>query len=107
MTATNDDLLYKIIDTKVIDYAELVVCLFDHCNLRCVFCPQDHELLEGASEKEILSKVPGIVDWINNNQRSTYFKVHVMGGELFQDQFIQDGFLNYYQNQFFAHYLLN
>ena len=56
MTATNDDLLYKIIDTKVIDYAELVVCLFDHCNLRCVFCPQDHELLEGASEKEILSK---------------------------------------------------
>jgi hypothetical protein len=97
MTATNDDLLYKIIDTKVIDYAELVVCLFDHCNLRCVFCPQDHELLEGASEKEILSKVPGIVDWINNNQRSTYFKVHVMGGELFQDQFIQDGFLNYYQ----------
>ena len=97
MTVTNDDSLYKIIDTKVIDYAEIVVCLFDHCNLRCVFCPQDHDLLDGATEKEILSKVPGIVDWIKNNQRSKYFKLHIMGGELFQDQFIQAGFINYYQ----------
>src|SRR6056300_239201 len=97
MTSANDDLLYKIIDSKVIDYAEIVVCLFDHCNLRCVFCPQDHELLDGATEKEILSKVPGIVDWINNNQRSKYFKIHIMGGELFQDQFIKAGFLDYYQ----------
>ena len=97
MTAANDDLLYKIIDTKVIDYAEIVVCLFDHCNLRCVFCPQDHDLLDGATEKEILSKVSGIVDWIKNNQRSKYFKLHIMGGELFQDQFIQAGFINYYQ----------
>lgn len=97
MTSANDDLLYKIIDSKVIDYAEIVVCLFDHCNLRCVFCPQDHNLLDGATEKEILSKVPGIVDWIKNNQRSKYFKLHIMGGELFQDQFIQAGFINYYQ----------
>jgi hypothetical protein len=95
---SEDNLVYKIIDNKVIDYAEIVVCLFDHCNLRCIFCPQDHELLDGATEKEILSKVPGIVDWINNNQRSKYFKIHIMGGELFQDQFIKSGFLNYYQS---------
>jgi len=97
MTSVNDDLLYNIIDTKVIDYAEIVVCLFDHCNLSCVFCPQNHDLLDGATEKEILSKVPGIVEWIKNNQRSKYFKLHIMGGELFQDQFIQAGFINYYQ----------
>lgn len=89
--------LYKLIDRKVIDYAEIIVCLFDHCNLRCVFCPQDHTNTAGASREEILSKVPGIVKWINDNPRSTQFKIHIMGGELFQDEWIDQGFLNIYQ----------
>jgi len=88
---------YELIDKKIIDYAELVICLFDHCNLKCVFCPQDHTNTQGASEKEILSKVPGIVEWINNNKRSTYFKLHIMGGEIFQDIWIQEEFLSIYQ----------
>jgi hypothetical protein len=62
-----------------------------------VFCPQDHNNTQGASEKEILSKIPGIVEWINNNKRSTHFKIHTMGGELFQDQWIGLGFLDVYQ----------
>jgi len=90
-------MLYELIDRKVIDYAEVVVCLFDHCNLRCAFCPQDHDSKEGASRNRILSKVPQIVEWINNNSRSKYFKIHIMGGELFQDYWISKGFINYYQ----------
>lgn len=89
--------LYQLIDQKVIDYGEVIVCLFDHCNLRCVFCPQDHDSILGASRDEIMSKVPGIVSWINNNTRSTYFKLHIMGGELFQDKWIEAGFLDIYQ----------
>ena len=88
---------YELIDKKIIDYAELVICLFDHCNLKCVFCPQDHNNTQGASEKEILSKVPGIVEWINNNKRSKYFKLHIMGGEIFQDIWIENQFLSIYQ----------
>ena len=88
---------YELIDKKIIDYAELVICLFDHCNLKCVFCSQDHNNTQGASEKEILSKVRGIVEWINNNKRSKYFKLHIMGGELFQDIWIQKQFLSIYQ----------
>lgn len=88
---------YELIDKKIIDYAELVICLFDHCNLKCVFCPQDHTNTQGASEKEILSKVSGIVEWINNNKRSKYFKLHIMGGEIFQDIWIQKQFLSIYQ----------
>lgn len=88
---------YQIIDSKVIDYAEIVVCLFDHCNLTCVFCPQEHDSKLGASREEILSKVPDIVKWINANNRSTYFKLHIMGGELFQDEWVNAGFLSHYQ----------
>ena len=88
---------YELIDKKIIDYAELVICLFDHCNLKCVFCPQDHNNTQGASEKEILSKIPGIVEWINNNKRSKYFKLHIMGGEIFQDIWIENQFLSIYQ----------
>lgn len=89
--------LYKLIDSKVIDYAEIIVCLFDHCNMTCVFCPQEHDSKLGASRDEIMSKVPGIVKWINENTRSDYFKLHIMGGELFQDEWVNAGFLSYYQ----------
>jgi hypothetical protein len=90
--------LYKLIDSKVIDYAEIIVCLFDHCNMTCVFCPQEHDSKLGASRDEIMSKVPSIVNWINENSRSTYFKLHLMGGELFQDEWVDAGFLDHYQD---------
>lgn len=92
-----EDAIYKIIDSKVIDYAEIVVNLFDHCNMRCNFCFQDHENKEGMSKEEIMSKVPIIVDWVNQNTRSKYFKLHLMGGEIFQDFLIDDGYLQIYQ----------
>lgn len=92
-----DNTFYKIIDSKVIDWAEIVVCLFDHCNMKCVFCPQEHDNPLGASRDEIMSKVPSIVEFINSNTRSTYFKMHIMGGELFQDLWIEKGFLDIYQ----------
>lgn len=91
------DVIYNIIDSKVIKYAEIVVCLFEHCNMSCVFCPQNHNSTVGASEEEILSKVYPIVNWINSNTRSFYFKVHVMGGELFQDTWTDKNFLLIYK----------
>lgn len=89
--------IYDVIDSKVVKHAEIVVCLFDHCNLKCSFCPQNHNNTQGASEKEILSKVSGIVNWINDNTRSTEYKIHIMGGELFQDCWIENNFLEYYK----------
>jgi len=89
--------IYEVIDSKVIDHGEIIVCLFEHCNMQCSFCPQDHDSLIGASRENILSKVPTIVKWINENQRSKQFKLHIMGGELFQDIWIEKGFLEVYQ----------
>jgi hypothetical protein len=65
--------------------------------MTCVFCPQEHDSKLGASREEIMAKVPDIVKWINENSRSDYFKLHIMGGELFQDEWVDAGFLDYYQ----------
>lgn len=93
---SNDYPLYKVIKSKIPEYAEIVVNFFDHCNLRCVFCPQEHEDLVGATRQEILSKVDLVVQFMHNNP-SPDFHIHAMGGELFQDQFIEQGFLDIYQ----------
>ena len=88
--------IYDIIDAKVVRYGEIVVCLFEHCNLRCAFCPQDHDSILGASYEEIMEKVDPIVEWINNNPRQQAYKIHIMGGELFQDRWIDAGFLIFF-----------
>lgn len=89
--------LYKLISSKVIDWAEIVVCLFDHCNLTCSFCPQEHDSLIGTKQQEILSKSHIISKWINENTKTRYFKIHLMGGELFQDMWISQGHLDTYE----------
>jgi len=89
------DPFYGVIQSKIPRHAEVVVNLFDHCNMRCVFCPQDHEDETGMSRAEILSKVNNIASYINDNP-SKVFHLHMMGGELFQDQLIDAGFLKHY-----------
>lgn len=89
--------IYEVIDSKVIDHGEIVICLFEHCNMQCSFCPQDHNSLIGASREKILGKVPKIVEWIKDNKRSKQFKLHLMGGELFQDIWIEQDFIQTYQ----------
>lgn len=91
-------MIYNVIEEKIIDYAEIVVILFDHCNLNCVFCPQDHKDDSTATYESIMSKSYSVFNWINNNNRTSYFKVHIMGGELFQDRFVDRKFLEIYQS---------
>jgi len=90
--------IYDILENKITTYGEIVCCLFEHCNLQCVFCPQDHNSIEGADRDSIMAKVPQIVEWINNNRRTQAYKLHLMGGELFQDEWIDKGFLEIYQD---------
>lgn len=90
--------IYDVIDNKVVKHAEIVVCLFDHCNLRCAFCSQEHDSLIGTTKSEIMSKVDGIVNWIQSNTRSTDYKLHIMGGELFQDVWINNNYLEIYED---------
>jgi len=91
----SDEFFYGVIKDKVIDWAEVVVNFFEHCNMSCVFCPQNHASQEGLSREEILKKVAPIAAWINSNSHKE-FHLHVMGGELFQDELIDQGFINHY-----------
>jgi sulfatase maturation enzyme AslB (radical SAM superfamily) len=93
----DDDSTYELIKSKVIDHSEIVVNFFDYCNMRCSFCPQDHESKEGVSREEILSKVPYLLNYIESNP-SKEFLLHLMGGELFQDDLIDDGFLDHFSD---------
>ena len=91
----NNNSDYGIIANKAPDYAEVIVNFFDHCNMRCVFCPQDHEDRTGTSWREIAAKVDPVSRFINLNPRQEVH-MHMMGGELFQDEFIDKGFLTFY-----------
>jgi sulfatase maturation enzyme AslB (radical SAM superfamily) len=91
----DDTSTYKLIKDKVINHSEIVVNFFDYCNMRCAFCSQDHESKEGMSRLEILEKIPYILNYINTNN-SNLFLLHLMGGELFQDELIDNNFLEYF-----------
>ena len=98
----NDDTAtYELIKNKIIDHAEIVVGFFDYCNMKCVFCPQDHTNKTGTSKVEILSKVTFVLEYIHNNSHTTEFLVHLMGGELFQDDLIENGMLDHYSEFIF------
>jgi sulfatase maturation enzyme AslB (radical SAM superfamily) len=88
-------MIYDLIGQKVIDYAEIIVILFEKCNLRCKMCAQDHVSTDNLSRESILSKTEYVSKWINNNN-SKYFKLHVMGGEVFQDSLIAENYFDIY-----------
>lgn len=64
---------------------ELIVYLFEHCNLTCQFCPQDHNSTFG------MDTIRGKIDHIKKAldaikiKGKTSCKVNIMGGELFSD----------------------
>lgn len=92
----SDEVFYKVIQDKVIDWAEVVVNLFEHCNMSCVFCPQAHDSRVGQTREDILRKVDPVVKYVNSSPYKEYH-FHIMGGELFQDELIEKGFMDVYQ----------
>jgi len=89
---------YDIIKSKIIDHSEIVINFFDYCNMTCVFCPQDHTDRVGTSSREIISKTNIVLDYIHQNKSTNTFLIHLMGGELFQDELISEGILNDYSD---------
>lgn len=89
--------IYEILENKVVLYSEIVVFLFEHCNFNCSFCFQNHNDITGATRKEIMHKAKMVVDYIKSNKRSQGFNVQTMGGELFQDIWINKDFLSIYE----------
>jgi hypothetical protein len=79
----------KILHNKVPEYAEIEIFLFEHCNLRCVHCFQDHESIVGMNESSIMSKISLIEDFFKKSPRKSVI-LNIMGGELFQDYLLEE-----------------
>lgn len=72
---------------KRTNVGEIIVTLFEHCNLSCKFCNQTHDSTFGLDPDAILSKFGDITKAITllRKMRKESFSVHFMGGEIFQD----------------------
>lgn len=71
---------------------EAHLILFEYCNLRCSFCHQDHESMEGYDT--IMDKVDTLIASVDVNDP---YVINMTGGELFLDKFSDEVFELYYQ----------
>ena len=71
---------------------EIIVTLFEYCNLSCKFCNQDHNSLKGIDT--ILEKIDIVKQIISRTPKQQY-SVHFMGGEVFADALPDSVYLDY------------
>lgn len=82
--------------TKYNPEGELIVYLFEHCNLACQFCPQNHDSTFGMDAiRDKITNVKLALDSIQIKGK-TSCKVNIMGGELFSD-FVEDKYFEDYK----------
>lgn len=76
----------SIIDKKSSNLGEVIVTLFEHCNLACSFCSQNHNSFEGVDS--IPEKYFAIKSVYENlrAQNKEQFSFHFMGGEILSDE---------------------
>lgn len=91
---TRDTVTQTLLETKRSNTAEYFVNLFEHCNLRCAFCWQDHTSTVGMST--ILAKAQVIIDAAIESGKTAH-TINLMGGELFSDEISNDLFSDYKQ----------
>lgn len=87
-----DEFLRHVLKNKMPFESEIELHLFDFCNLRCLFCGQDHDSKVGMNE--ITSKVPLVCEFIKNNSSKGHI-LNIMGGELFNDEVPDNIFTQY------------
>ncbi len=91
-----DNFTYDIIgNSKGNPEGELIVVLFEFCNLSCQFCAQDHSSIIGMNTVKDKAKLISKNLEMLKERGKTSVSVNIMGGELFSDQ-IDDEIFNDY-----------
>jgi hypothetical protein len=76
---------------------EIIVILFEYCDLSCLFCNQDHDSISGIdSISEKIEEIKLSIDTLLLKGKKE-FSIHLMGGELFTDQ-LDDKIFQDYEN---------
>lgn len=89
-----DPLLERVLRNKIPDASEIQLILFQHCNLACNFCGQDHKSRTGLDT--IVQKADEIVSFMKGNLKKKHF-VNMMGGEIFNDDLPDKVYEDYFR----------
>jgi radical SAM protein with 4Fe4S-binding SPASM domain len=88
---------HTINNNKRTDAGEIIVTLFELCNLSCLFCNQDHTSMLGIDI--VIDKIEQIkqaIAELQKNKNKKSFSVNIMGGEIFDDR-LDDSVFNDYR----------
>lgn len=87
-----DEFLNKLLERKIPESSEIQLILFQHCNLKCNFCGQDHTNATGLDT--ITQKAEEIKKFMTGNMRKSHI-INMMGGEIFNDELPDKVFKDY------------
>lgn len=74
---------------------EIIVTLFEKCNLSCLFCNQDHDSTLGMdSIVDKIHAIKSVIDRLQTKGKKD-FSIHLMGGEIFSDDLADELFQDY------------
>lgn len=80
-----------ILETKRPVIGEIELTLFENCNIDCDFCFHDKKSEVGVTYEEMLSKLPLVEDHLRKlSGRVQFVQVNMVGGELFQDHWMEE-----------------
>jgi len=75
-----------ISNTKRTETGEIIVTLFEFCDISCLFCNQDHTSMVGVDTiKEKLEPIKLAIAELQTRGKTT-FTINIMGGEVFSDK---------------------
>jgi hypothetical protein len=91
------EVTHAILESKRPVIGEIELTLFENCNIVCDFCFHDKQSTVGMSYEEMTSKLPIIEDHLKKLAgRVEVCQVNVVGGELLQDQFLDEMLPHYF-----------
>lgn len=93
----DSDITRAILETKRPSIGEIELTLFENCNIECDFCFHDKKSTVGLSYEDMLSKLPLVFGHLEKLQgRVDYTQINMVGGELFQDQWMEQKVEEYF-----------
>jgi len=81
----------QILESKRPNIGEIELTLFENCNIVCDFCFHDKQSTVGMTHKEMMQKLSIIEQFLKDREGTVQtMQINVVGGELFQDNFMED-----------------